>query len=133
MKKSKDIGLFIVRITIAVPMLMYGISKIIHGISYIEGLLTEKGLPSVLAYGVYVGEVISPLLLIVGFRTRQAAVLFASNCLTAIILAHKAAILSLNENGGWALETLAIYAGISISLLFTGSGKIAFSSTHQWD
>ncbi|MGJ1267240.1 DoxX family protein [Sphingobacterium spiritivorum] len=133
MKKSQDIGLFIVRITIAVPMLMYGISKIIHGISYIEGLLKENGLPSVFAYGVYVGEVIAPLLLIAGFRTRLAAVLFTSNCLTAIILAQTAAIFSLNENGGWALETLAIYAGISIALLFTGSGKIALSSTHQWD
>ncbi|MGJ1430176.1 DoxX family protein [Sphingobacterium spiritivorum] len=133
MKKSQDIGLFMVRITIAAPMLMYGISKIIHGISYIEGLLTEKGLPAVFAYGVYVGEIIAPLLLIIGFRTRLAGLLFSINCLTAIILAQTAAIFSLNENGGWALETLAIYAGISAALFFTGSGKIALSSAHHWD
>lgn len=133
MKKNSDLGMFISRVAIGFPMLVYGISKVFYGIDFIENLLTEKGLPSFLAYGVFVGEVVAPILIIVGFRARLAGLIFAINCFTAICLAQTSNILKLNEYGGWALELLAIYMLVGISFLFTGAGKLSISTQNQWD
>lgn len=133
MKKNMDFGIFLVRIAIGFPMLIYGISKLFSGVGFIEAMLIEKGLPGFLAYGVYVGEVVAPLLIIAGFRTRLAALVFAINCLTAILLAQTDAVFQLNPYGGWALELLFIFMTGGISLFFTGAGKWAIASRHKWD
>jgi putative oxidoreductase len=133
MKKNMDFGFFLVRIAIGFPMLVYGISKLFSGVGFIETMLTEKGLPGFLAYGVYLGEVVAPILIIAGFRTRIAGVVFAINCLTAILLAQTDAIFARNPYGGWALELLFIYMVCGISLFFTGAGRWAISAHHKWD
>lgn len=133
MKKNNDLGILISRVAIGLPMLVYGINKVIYGIDPIENLLTEKGLPSFFAYGVFLGEVVAPVLIIIGLRARLAGLVFAINCFTAIGLAQTANILKLNDYGGWALELLVIYMLIGISFLFTGSGKFSVSTNNKWD
>lgn len=133
MKKNMDLGILFVRIAIGIPMLVYGISKLFSGVGFIETMLTEKGLPAFLAYGVYLGEVVAPILIIAGFRARIAGLVFAINCLTAILLAQTDAVFQLNPYGGWALELLFIYMLSGISLLFTGAGKYAVSVSNKWD
>ena len=133
MKKNSDLGLLLTRIIISAPMLCYGISKLINGIDFIKSMMVEAGLPSFFAYGVYIGEVVAPLLMIVGIRTRISSLIFAINCLTIILLSQTQNILSLNEFGGWALELIAIYFVISISLFFTGGGRFAVSTANKWD
>ena len=59
-QKNLDTGLLILRLTLGILMLFHGIAKITNGVGGIEGMLTSKGLPAFLAYGVYVGEVIVP-------------------------------------------------------------------------
>lgn len=122
-----------VRFAIGVPMLIYGINKMINGIAFIAQMLEENGLPSVMAYGVYAGEVLAPILILVGFRTRLAAIIFAVNCLTAILLTQTSSLFSLNQYGGWAVELLVIYMLVGLSLMFTGAGKYAVSTNNQWD
>lgn len=126
-------GLLIIRVIIAFSMLIYGITKCINGIAFIENLLTKNGLPSVLAYGVYVGELVAPLFIIIGYRTRLASIVFAVNCLSAFLLANTASLFKLNDYGGWKAELIAIYFFVSIGLVFTGAGKYALSSNHKWD
>lgn len=133
MEKKQDIGLLIIRLGTATPMLAYGIGKLIHGIDYIKGLVAAIGLPSVLGYGVYIGEIVAPVLIIIGFRTRLAGLVFAANCLCAILLAKTADIFRLNENGGWALELLAIYLLSGVALYLMGSGRLAVSTRNRWD
>lgn len=133
MKKNIDLGMLISRIAIGFPMSVYGVNKIIHGIGFIEEMMTMHGLPSVFAYGVFVGEIIAPVILIIGFRARLAGLIFATNCFTATILAQTTNIFKLNEFGGWALELLAIYMLIGISFFFTGAGKYAVSTKSKWD
>lgn len=126
MEKNINLGLLIIRVIIAFPMFIYGISKCVNGVEFIEQMLADKGLPSILAYGVYIGELIAPLLIIIGFKTRLASAVFAFNCLTAILLANTSAIFALNQYGGWQLELLAIYMFVSLGLVFTGPGKFAY-------
>ena len=133
MKKNQDLGLLILRITIGGLMLFHGIAKLIHGIGGIQGMLAAKGLPSFIAYGVYVGEIIIPLLLIFGFRTRFAAIVFAFNMLVALFLAHSGDIFTLSKHGGWAVELIAFFMFGAIALFFTGSGQYALSNTNKWD
>ncbi len=133
MKKNQDLGLLILRLTLGGLMLFHGIAKIIYGVGGIQGMLSAKGLPGFFAYGVYIGEVIIPILLIIGFRTRIAAVIFAFNMLVAMLLAHSGDIFSLSKHGGWAVELIALFLFGAIALFFTGGGKYALSTTNKWD
>ncbi len=121
------------RIAIAIPMLIYGITKVIYGIDFIKNLLASFGIPSFISYGVYFGELIAPLLILFGFRTRLASVIFAVNCLTIIGLTQTSNIFKLNSSGGWAMELVAMFLLISIGIFFTGGGKIAISTQSRWD
>ncbi|OBX25143.1 putative oxidoreductase [Gelidibacter algens] len=133
MTKNLDLGSLLIRLGIGFPMLVYGISKLQNGIAFITGLLENIGLPQFLGYGVYIGEVIAPILILIGFRTRLASLIFAVNCLTAIGLTQLGSLFKLNPFGGWALELLAIYFLIAMALFSTGGGKFCLSIQNKWD
>ncbi|MFW5773441.1 MAG: DoxX family protein [Tangfeifania sp.] len=126
-------GLLILRLTLGILMILHGYSKIINGVGGIENNLIEKGLPGFIAYGVYVGEVIAPLMMIVGFRTRLAALILAFNMLVAAVLAHPSQIFTLTERGIYSLETLALFLFGGLALVFTGGGKFSVSTKSWWD
>lgn len=131
--KQTNLGLLIVRLSIAGLMLLHGVSKLISGLDILPEMLKDVGLPSFLAYGVYVGEVFAPLLMIIGFRTRLASMIFVINCLFAIFLVHSSEIFSLDGNGGWAIELLGLYLFGALALVFTGAGNYAVSTNNRWD
>jgi putative oxidoreductase len=133
MKKNNDLGVFITRIAIGIPMLIYGISKLFYGVDFIKNILLEKGIPEILAYGVYLGEIVAPIFIIIGFRTRLAGLIFSVNCLTAIFLTQTNDIFKLNDYGGWAPELLVIYMLTALSLLFTGGGQLSVSRSNRFD
>lgn len=133
MSRNNDLGLLILRLSVGVLMLLHGISKLFHGVGFIEGMLTGMGLPAFFSYGVFVGELLAPIAIIVGYRTRLAAVIFAINCVVAVAMAHAGQLFSLNEFGGWAVELLGLYLFGAVALFFTGAGKIAVSSQNKWD
>jgi len=131
--KNLDLGFLILRLSVGVLMLFHGIAKLVNGIGGIENLLGKSGLPGFIAYGVYVGEVIVPIMLIVGFRTRLAGLVFAFNMLVAALLAHPEDILTITKNGAWGIELIGLYLFGSIALFFTGGGKYGLSSKNKWD
>ena len=51
-------------------ILFHGIDKAVHGISFIKGMLKIHRLPEVLVYSVYVGEILAPIFLIIGWKSR---------------------------------------------------------------
>ena len=65
---------------------------------------SKGGLPAFLAYGVLLGEVVAPALLLVGLLVTPAALVIAFNMVVAILLAHSGQLLSLGKTGGWAIE-----------------------------
>jgi len=133
MKRNNDIGLLILRLSLGVLMLLHGVSKLIHGLGFIKGMLSEMGLPSFVAYGVLVGEVIAPLALILGFRARIAAAVYALNCLVAISMVHAQSLFTLNDHGGWSVELLGLYLFGAVAVFFTGAGQYAVSNKNTWD
>ena len=130
----EDAGKLVLRLTIAVLLLLHGIAKLKGGIGWMGGALGSLGLPAFIGYGVYVGEIVAPLLLIVGKFTRIAGLIIAFNMLMAIIIVLRDKIFALNQGGGWAieLEMLFLLGGVAIFLL--GSGRYALSKgVGRWD
>ena len=85
---QQDLGKLVLRIALGLLILLHGISKLRHGLGAIEGMVAAHGLPAFVAYGVLVGEVLAPLLLLLGWFSRVGAALVAVNMLFAFALAH---------------------------------------------
>ena len=118
-----DLGKLILRIVLAVLLLFHGLSKLGGGVGFIEGMLQKAGLPAIFAYGVYVGEVLAPLLILAGLFTRVAAAIVAVNMVVALLLVHTSQVFSLSDTGGWALELQGMYLGSAVALMFFGAGR----------
>lgn len=114
-------------------MLLHGIAKLQKGVSGMGAMLQSKGIPAFVAYGAYLGEVIAPLLLIIGFRSRIAALLIAFTMLIAVATAHAGDVFKLGDTGGWAIELQGLFFFNSIVLAFTGAGPFAVSRRSRWD
>ena len=128
MSRNQNIGLLILRLSIGFMLLLHGISKVADGFSGLKGMLAGMGMPKFFAYGALVGEVVAPVLLIIGLLTRPAAAVVAFNMLVAVAMAHSAAIFSLTSMGGWAIELPMLFFFPSLALIFTGGGKYIISS-----
>ncbi|HET6603163.1 MAG TPA: DoxX family protein [Xanthomonadaceae bacterium] len=126
--KAEDIGKLILRLTLGILILLHGIAKLRGGIDGIQGMLEGAGLPGFFAYAVYLGEVLGPLLLIVGFYARIGAALIALNMIVAIALAHAGEVMLLGPNGGWAIELQAMFLFTAIALVLTGPGRIGLNT-----
>ena len=129
MFKSDDTGKLILRVALGVLILLHGIAKLKGGVGFISGQLTSHGLPAALAYGVYIGEVVAPILLIVGFFTRPAAWIVAINMVFAIFLVHMAELGSIGKQGGWALELQGMFLFTAVAVGFLGAGRFSLGGS----
>ena len=129
--KSNDTGLLIIRLVVGLLLLPHGISKLVNGIDWLGESLTKVGLPAIIKYGVFIGEIIAPLLLVIGYRTRIAALIVAFNMFMTIFLAKSDQLFVIR--GGWAIELNALFLFGALALFFTGGGKYCVSSKNKWD
>jgi putative oxidoreductase len=130
---NDDLGKLVLRLTVGGLMLFHGYGKL-KGVDMIGGMLEGHGLPSFFKYGVYLGELVAPLLLIIGYFTRPAAIVLMINMIVAVALAHPGDILSLNDHGIWKLELHAFYFFGAFAVLFLGAGKYSASrGAGTWD
>lgn len=118
-----DTGRLVLRLALGGLLLLHGIAKLKHGIDPIVGMATSTGLPPWVAYGVYVGEVLAPILVIAGFYSRIAALIIVINMLFAIRLAHMDNLLVLGPMGGWALELQGMFLFSAVALALIGPGR----------
>ena len=124
---ADDTGKLLLRITLGVLILLHGIAKITGGIAGIEKMVTAAGLPGFFAYGVFIGEVLAPILLILGFYSRISAVVIAINMVVAIALAHAKDLFVIGPQGGWALELQGMFLCTAIALALIGPGRFSIS------
>ncbi|HTD90792.1 MAG TPA: DoxX family protein, partial [Burkholderiales bacterium] len=94
---TDNTGKLILRLTLGALMLFHGYAKITKGVSGIEGLLHGMGLPGWVAYGVYIGEVLAPILLILGCYARVGGLIIAVNMVFAIALSHSKQLFELGK------------------------------------
>ena len=125
-QNNQDLGKLVLRLSLGLLVLLHGVAKITGGIGFITGAVEAAGLPGVLAYGVYIGEVVAPVLVILGLHARLGAAVIAFNMLVAIFLVHMGELFALNQTGGWALELqgMFLFGAIAVALLGPGSFSV---------
>ena len=120
---TDDAGKLLLRTTLAILLLFHGAAKIAGGVGFIAGMLAKAGLPAALGYLVYVGEVIAPLMILVGVFTRPAALVVAVNMVVAVVLVHTGELFSRNNTGGWALELQGMFLAGALAVALLGAGR----------
>ena len=127
MPSNNDIAKLILRVTLGVFMLFHGFYKIIHGIGGVEAMLSASSLPQFLAYGVYLGELIAPIFIILGLYARVASLVLAFNMLVAMYLSYGFSF-GLAKYGGLAMEAPLMFFVMAIVIALLGSGKFSINN-----
>ena len=125
---NESTGKLILRVTLGFLILLHGISKLMSGVDWLDGMLANAGLPTFLKYGAYVGEVLAPLAVIAGFYSRIGAWLIAVNMLFAFGLVHSGDLYTIDQqSGGLAAETQYLFLFTAVAVALIGPGRHAFN------
>jgi putative oxidoreductase len=120
-----DAALLVLRLVLGILILLHGISKLPPPPAFIVGALAKADMPAFIAYGVYIGEIVGPILIIVGVWTRLGALAIVANMIVALLIAHTGDLFHLNKQGGYALELQAMYLFTALALVLTGAGRFS--------
>jgi len=127
MFQNSDIAKLLLRVSLGVLILFHGVHKLIHGIGGVKAMVVSAGLPELLSYGVFVGELIAPIFIVLGLYARVASLVLGVNMLMAIFLAYGFSF-SLSKYGGLAMESPLLFLIMSILVFMLGSGRYAVNS-----
>lgn len=130
MFSHEDFGRLLLRFMVGGLMLFHGLHKLIGGIDGIAGMLVAKGFPGFIAYGVLIGEVLCPILIILGIFTRPAALVLAFTMVVAWLMAGIGKTGSLDATGAWAIESIVYYFIAALVVAFIGAGR--YSVAPAW-
>ena len=75
------------------------------------------------AWAVFIGELMAPLIVILGYQTHISALLTDFNMLVAIAMVHSHELVALGSNGGWSLELQGFFLFVGVVVSFTGPGR----------
>jgi putative oxidoreductase len=131
---NSDLAKLLIRITCGGILLFHGIHKVFVEIDHVKVIVKDAGMPEFIAYGNIVGEFVAPIFVLLGYKTRIAALIIAFNMLMSIIIAHPDIVFSINDYGGWMIETNMLYLMTAVALFFSGAGKYSLSKgVGKWD
>jgi putative oxidoreductase len=130
---QEDLGKLVVRLSTGGLLLLHGVHKLLNGIAPIKAMLAAHNAPEVLGYGVYLGEIVGPILVILGLFSRVGGALIAFSMIMAILLAGTDALLALNAQGGYALELESFYLLGAITVILMGAGRFGFNIGGRWN
>lgn len=134
-RNGEDLGKALLRVAVGGMMLLHGQSKLAHGVQGISERLVAHGIPALVAYGCYLGEVVAPVMLILGIGTRVAGAMMASTMVMAIWLVHAADVFARNpHSGAWAIELPMLYLVAALATSLVGAGRWSLSRGQgRWD
>lgn len=131
-----NLGRLFLRLGVGGLMIFHGINKLIstNGHDGVKEMLAAKGLPELLWLGVPVGEVIAPLLILIGVATRISSIVVAATMAVAIYLAFGMDGFSIDPaTGGIAVELNLLYLLSALALACIGSGNYsAYNGENKW-
>jgi putative oxidoreductase len=120
MVTAEDIGKLILRLTTAGLLLFHGSYKVFNEIDSTLNMVEASGLPRFLGFGSIMGEFVAPIFVLLGYKTRVAAIVIAINMLATILVAHRDIILRVNDYWGWMIELNVFFLGAALTISFLG-------------
>jgi putative oxidoreductase len=120
---TDDAGKLLLRVLVGGLLLLHGFHKLITGPSEVASILSAHGVPGFLAYGVYLGEVVGPVLMVLGVYARIGAALVLANMLVAVLATRGLNLWHLNEHGGWGIELEALFGVGALCVALFGAGS----------
>jgi putative oxidoreductase len=131
---AEDLAKLLLRLVLGSLLLLHGAGKLLHGVAPIKGMIAAHGLPGFLGYAVLLGEVVAPVLLILGVWTRVGGLLVVANMTVAVLLVHTRELFTLGPQGGWALELQAFYFFTGLALALLGAGRFSLGGPQgRWN
>ncbi|MCI1899543.1 MAG: DoxX family protein [Enterobacter sp.] len=127
-----DLGKLLLRLAVGGLMLFHGLHKLFGGVEGISGMLVAKGLPGFIAYGVLIGEVVAPILIVLGILTRPAALALAFTMVVAWLMVGTGKTFALDAVGAWAIESLVYFFIGALAVVFLGAGRYSLVSDPAW-
>lgn len=126
---DENTGKLLLRVSLGALMLFHGVKKFNSGVEGMKGMISGAGFPEALAYGAYLGELIVPILLILGLMTRVSALVYSFTMAFAIYLVHANDIFTINaKTGGLVIELPLLYLLAGVALAFLGAGKYSLDA-----
>ncbi|MCB9914603.1 MAG: DoxX family protein [Planctomycetes bacterium] len=130
LEKRHDLALLLLRLAVGGLMVLHGYHKLVEqgfdpGLADVSKLLAAHGLPKALAIGVYVGEVLAPLLLIVGWLVRPAGLAVVVTMVMSIWLQFGDDWYTRTDQGGLKVELNLLYLVGALVLVLVGGGRFA--------
>ena len=122
----EDLGKLLLRVGLGGLLLFHGVHKLLNGLEPIKVMLGNHNVSAAISYGVYLGELVGPILIIVGLFSRIGGLLIAFNMIVAVLLVHTADIFVLSPTtGGYALESEVFYLVAALSVVLLGAGRFS--------
>jgi putative oxidoreductase len=122
----EDFGKVLLRLNLGGLLMCRGVHFLLNGLDPVKKVFAAYNIPDVLAYGIYVGELLAPLLIILGLFTRLCGGLVAVMMIVAVVLTHATLGAGVTpDTGSFVLEPETFYfvGGLCVALL--GGGRFA--------
>lgn len=116
-KTSKDFGLLILRVGVSALMLTHGYGKFLRLFTDPTDFGDPIGLgPTISLILAVIGEFVAPILIIIGYKTKLAAIPALITMLVAAFVVHASDPIGTKEKA-------LLYAVCYLAIAFTGAGK----------
>lgn len=126
-EKSREYGLFILRLVVGIVFIAHGWQKLSGGIEGVGGFFGMVGIPAAgfFSYVVTFVEFLGGIALILGVFTSIVSGLLAIDMIVALLVVHLPNGFSV-ENGGYEFVLTLLATAIALSL--TGPGTLSIDS-----
>lgn len=131
---TDDAGKLLLRLMVGGLLILHGFHKLVHGPGEVVGMLAAHGVPGFFGWGVYLGEVVGPALILLGVYARVGGLLVLANMVVAVLMTRGLHIFGLNDYGGLSIELEAFYGigGLCIAMLGAGAYS-AGGASGKWN
>ena len=134
MSSRDDIGKLIIRLAVGILMLFHGVA-FLGGDHAILNRVASYGMPEIIGWGGAIfGELVGPILILLGVYSRIGGALVTVFMLTAIALSHNNHLFMLSERGGgYFLELQMFFLLTALSIFVTGAGRYGLGIGGRWN
>ena len=120
---SDDLGKLIARLSVSILLLFHGVNKLLTGIAPIKQMVVVHHLPETVSYGVYLGEIAGPILVVLGLFSRLGGALIVINMMVAVYFTEMHSLFAVKPGGGYALELETFYLIGGLCVILSGTGR----------